>query len=548
MKKSNWKLGLVALLIMIFCIPKPVNAYSLEKDDYDWTDDGSSWIVKKCEYRSPKNAMTVYFKKSSNYTKGSLREFNLGDVYIDSKDTSFVRGYWAENAVQVLYEYADNTKNYFSSPECPYYVFLQYTGSDTGFSIIDNDNELKHLKELGEGGNIYTSFRTPKYISCKSCSKMKAKYSADLINKKKNETAKIKIMMDPESGEVILSDNDTKYYDTDLKHQEWFWDYGNSRDNSLRFSENIFHYLYLNETAGAGFNNVYLFHQPGVNYHITLTKDDPNTYGKSLDDENLWTNYGGDTPARNQCNEYSEKVQKEYDKMWDENQQELTKLKESIKNYVPQSSTIVEKIEDFNTSLTKINKSYNPNNILKKLRISSECTMATDYAHLTSSSDEKRKKLVNEIKDLLENLKKNNVYQSLPKDEKKKVDMLLDGMTDSLDSIVNATDESWLLGEEGTIDCEGAEERALFQQIQRIFDMIKIIVPIILIVMGALDFGKAVLASDEKAIKQAQGRFMKRAIVAVCIFLLPTIIEIIFNMLNENSGTINVDNPLCGIK
>ncbi len=104
-----------------------------------------------------------------------------------------------------------------------------------------------------------------------------------------------------------------------------------------------------------------------------------------------------------------------------------------------------------------------------------------------------------------------------------------------------------MLGEADVINCNDPEEQALFQEFQKIFDWIKILVPIILIVMGVFDFGKAVLASDEKAIKQAQGKFIKRIIIALIIFLLPTIIEILFNILRDNTN-IKVNDPLCGVK
>ena len=45
---------------------------------------------------------------------------------------------------------------------------------------------------------------------------------------------------------------------------------------------------------------------------------------------------------------------------------------------------------------------------------------------------------------------------------------------------------------------------------QGIFPIIWIGIPIVLILMGTIDLGKAVLASDDKEIKAAQGRLFKR--------------------------------------
>ena len=44
---------------------------------------------------------------------------------------------------------------------------------------------------------------------------------------------------------------------------------------------------------------------------------------------------------------------------------------------------------------------------------------------------------------------------------------------------------------------------------QGIFPIIQIGIPIILIIMGSIDLGKAVLSSDDKEIKGATGRLIK---------------------------------------
>ena len=51
-------------------------------------------------------------------------------------------------------------------------------------------------------------------------------------------------------------------------------------------------------------------------------------------------------------------------------------------------------------------------------------------------------------------------------------------------------------------------------------DIVTFVIPVILIVMGITDLAKAVTASDEKATKEAQKRFLSRAIYAVVILLI----------------------------
>lgn len=66
-----------------------------------------------------------------------------------------------------------------------------------------------------------------------------------------------------------------------------------------------------------------------------------------------------------------------------------------------------------------------------------------------------------------------------------------------------------------------------------VMPIIQIGIPILLIIMGSVDLGKAVIASDEKAIKAAQSMLIKRIISAVAVFLVVTIVHIVFNMLGD---------------
>ena len=60
--------------------------------------------------------------------------------------------------------------------------------------------------------------------------------------------------------------------------------------------------------------------------------------------------------------------------------------------------------------------------------------------------------------------------------------------------------------------------------------LVQIAIPIILIVYGVIDLGKAVIASDEKEIKAAQSRLIKRIIYAALIFFVPMLVGVIMNI------------------
>lgn len=73
------------------------------------------------------------------------------------------------------------------------------------------------------------------------------------------------------------------------------------------------------------------------------------------------------------------------------------------------------------------------------------------------------------------------------------------------------------------IQCGGYEDIVMDASIPRIISLIitliKIVVPVLLIVFGMLDLGKAVMANKEDEIKKGQQTFVKRLIAAVLVFL-----------------------------
>lgn len=59
--------------------------------------------------------------------------------------------------------------------------------------------------------------------------------------------------------------------------------------------------------------------------------------------------------------------------------------------------------------------------------------------------------------------------------------------------------------------------------INTIFNIIRIGIPIILIVIGMIDMGKAITQQKEDEIKKAQGLLVKKAVAAALVFLIPSI-------------------------
>ena len=48
--------------------------------------------------------------------------------------------------------------------------------------------------------------------------------------------------------------------------------------------------------------------------------------------------------------------------------------------------------------------------------------------------------------------------------------------------------------------------------------------------MGTIDMGRAVIASDEKEIKAAQSRLIKRVIYAIVVFFMVTLVTVVMNI------------------
>lgn len=76
----------------------------------------------------------------------------------------------------------------------------------------------------------------------------------------------------------------------------------------------------------------------------------------------------------------------------------------------------------------------------------------------------------------------------------------------------------------------------LISFIKGIFTLIQWLIPIALIVMGSIDLGKAVLSSDDKEIKQATSKLIKRAIAAIAIFFIVMLVDLLMGMVNDTGA------------
>ena len=81
--------------------------------------------------------------------------------------------------------------------------------------------------------------------------------------------------------------------------------------------------------------------------------------------------------------------------------------------------------------------------------------------------------------------------------------------------------------------CGDQDLLTILSVVRAALNVVMFVIPIILIVLGIVDLSKAVIASDEKKTKEAQKMFVTRLIYAVVIFLIPTIVSLLFNLLPD---------------
>lgn len=75
--------------------------------------------------------------------------------------------------------------------------------------------------------------------------------------------------------------------------------------------------------------------------------------------------------------------------------------------------------------------------------------------------------------------------------------------------------------------------------IHNIITTLKILVPVLLVIFGMLDFGKGIISSKEEEIKKGQNTFIKRLIAALFVFLMINFSQLIVGIVDrETDGDI----------
>ena len=71
----------------------------------------------------------------------------------------------------------------------------------------------------------------------------------------------------------------------------------------------------------------------------------------------------------------------------------------------------------------------------------------------------------------------------------------------------------------------------------KILGIFKIVIPLLIIIFGMIDLGKAVVASKDDEIKKAAKQLLIRIIAGIVIFFIPTLVGFAFSLADGISDT-----------
>ena len=93
--------------------------------------------------------------------------------------------------------------------------------------------------------------------------------------------------------------------------------------------------------------------------------------------------------------------------------------------------------------------------------------------------------------------------------------------------------------------CDGILTEEGLEIIREVLKWVRILAPILLILLVALDLGGAVMSSDNDALSKATKKIVPRMIGTVLLFFVPTIIRAILNIGGIRDAIVIPDDPLC---
>ena len=115
----------------------------------------------------------------------------------------------------------------------------------------------------------------------------------------------------------------------------------------------------------------------------------------------------------------------------------------------------------------------------------------------------------------------------------------------------NGTDTSqWNEGYNQTQNCTGDnsilgsinDPNSVAWLLQQVFNYIKILGPILVVVLSSVEFAKVIINSDDEAMAKAQKKLITRIILAACLFFIPTLVQAALDLFGFTS------DATCGLE
>lgn len=99
------------------------------------------------------------------------------------------------------------------------------------------------------------------------------------------------------------------------------------------------------------------------------------------------------------------------------------------------------------------------------------------------------------------------------------------------------------------VDCDGSDsllgnpedENSVAWLLQQIFNFVKIVGPILVVVLSSIDYAKVIIQSDDESMGKANKKLMWRLILAALLFFIPLLIQVFLQMFGFTSDS------TCGI-
>ena len=79
-----------------------------------------------------------------------------------------------------------------------------------------------------------------------------------------------------------------------------------------------------------------------------------------------------------------------------------------------------------------------------------------------------------------------------------------------------------------------------YDELQYIFNAIRLIVPCLVMVLCTVDMLRAVISQDEKGFQESLNRTIKRVSIGVAIFFIPLLLDIILGFTGVIAGTCSI--------